>query len=107
MVYPSLTLSLLPIATGLPMAGIHVRHGDKSLDGFRLHSLSEELRILSSSRDCALKDTQLRCFVPADTSVGGLDVAVQRCKRGQASLLRVGDIDVFNASQALSKNNEN
>eukprot|EP01031_Cornospumella_fuschlensis_P037167 gene37167-45110_t len=89
---------------GLPMAGIHVRHGDKSSDGFRLHSLAEELGWLPHSRDCVLKDAQQRCFVPADASVALLDVAVQRCKKGQAPLLRAADLASnsfsFNASQA-------
>lgn len=37
---------------GLPMAGVHVRHGDKKIDSWKEFSLHEELQCLLSSKDC-------------------------------------------------------
>lgn len=48
---------------GLPMAGIHVRHGDKSGDGFHTHSLDEELGLVRNSPDCQLLNSKRDCFV--------------------------------------------
>ena len=45
----------LPSESG-PLAGLHVRHGDKNTDGFKHHSLSAELGHVSKSSEC-LKDT--------------------------------------------------
>ena len=45
----------LPSAPG-PLAGLHVRHGDKNTDGFKHHSLDAELGHISKSSEC-LKDT--------------------------------------------------
>ena len=35
-----------------PVAGLHVRHGDKSSDGFRHHSLSSQKAHISKSNEC-------------------------------------------------------
>ena len=39
-----------------PVAGLHVRHGDKSSDGFKHHSLSSQAAHVAKSNEC-LKDT--------------------------------------------------
>lgn len=50
--------------SGIPMVGIHVRHGDKKFDGFTTHSLSEELSILRASPLCAIQShPQQACFL--------------------------------------------
>ena len=36
-----------------PLAGLHVRHGDKSSDGFKHQSFADELKALSKSPECA------------------------------------------------------
>lgn len=36
------------------IAGLHVRHGDKSIDGWRLHSFENEMAAVRKSRDCLL-----------------------------------------------------
>ncbi len=36
-----------------PLAGLHVRHGDKHNDGFKHHSMESELRALQASPQCA------------------------------------------------------
>jgi hypothetical protein len=37
---------------GSPVAGLHVRHGDKHIDGFKEHSYFEEVSSLQRSPDC-------------------------------------------------------
>lgn len=37
---------------GSPTAGLHVRHGDKSVDGFKDHSFFSELRAMHKSPEC-------------------------------------------------------
>lgn len=37
---------------GFPVAGLHVRHGDKSSDGFRLHSFEAEMVVIRKSPEC-------------------------------------------------------
>lgn len=39
---------------GSLIAGLHVRHGDKSIDGWRLHSFENEMAAVRKSPDCAL-----------------------------------------------------
>lgn len=43
----------------LPTAGLHVRHGDKSSDGFRDHTLSSEIMTIYKSPECIDKVTCL------------------------------------------------
>lgn len=47
---------------GTPLAGMHVRHGDKRSDGFREHSLAEEISMLRHSSDCAIVNSKGQCF---------------------------------------------
>ena len=39
-------------APPVPVAGLHIRHGDKGSDGFKLHSLEAHMRAARLSRDC-------------------------------------------------------
>ena len=39
---------------GSPIAGLHVRHGDKSIDGFIDHSFEAELKAIRKSPECIL-----------------------------------------------------
>ena len=39
---------------GFPVAGLHVRHGDKSSDGFRDHSFEAELQAIKKSPECII-----------------------------------------------------
>lgn len=71
------------------MAGMHVRHGDKHVDGFRDHSLTEEVQIISKSRDCMLKSSCDQCFVYASHTP---ELAVTRAKKLQTVLLTVDQV---------------
>jgi hypothetical protein len=46
-----------------PVAGIHVRHGDKAVDGFHLHSLNAELSAVRKSPECHLQKESRHCKV--------------------------------------------
>lgn len=47
-----------------PMAAVHVRHGDKHVDGFNEHSMSSEMLALQASPDCVVQNAQGLCFYP-------------------------------------------
>ena len=49
------------------IAGLHVRHGDKSIDGWRLHSFENEMAAVRKSRDCLL-DPSITSTSTSDTS---------------------------------------
>eukprot|EP01034_Spumella_vulgaris_P032442 gene32442-40041_t len=55
----------------LPTVGMHVRHGDKSSDGWADHSLSDMMVLAKKSEDCRVKNaavTPLHVFVASDDS---------------------------------------
>lgn len=54
---------------GIPVAGIHVRHGDKHVDGFVEHSMDEELKHVRSSPDCVIQNARGDCFIPVSLNV--------------------------------------
>lgn len=80
---------------GVPMAGMHVRHGDKHNDGFRDHSLGEELSIIARSKDCMVKSQCEQCFVYAQVCP---EVTIHRVHQSQALLLYARDVHGYNAS---------
>ena len=48
-----------------PVAGLHVRHGDKSSDGFRHHSLSSQKAHISKSNECLKESNRSHPGSPA------------------------------------------
>ena len=48
-----------------PVAGLHVRHGDKSSDGFRHHSLSSQKAHISKSNECLKGKQSQSSWLPA------------------------------------------
>lgn len=48
---------------GLPIAGMHVRKGDKHIDGFVTHSFEEELSLVRQSPDCEVMNSRQECFI--------------------------------------------
>lgn len=44
-------------AFAAPIAGMHVRHGDKHSDGFKHHSLEMELRAVQASKQCEARES--------------------------------------------------
>lgn len=84
---------------GLPIAGMHVRHGDKKDDGFRTTTLEEELDILRKSPDCPLLNTARDCFVPLNLSDSHhISVVVNSASQGHTIILKAEDIERFNHS---------
>ena len=87
---------------GLPMAGLHIRHGDKSTDGFREHSLKEALRIVKASGatagnpDCAVANTRGHCFSVLNTSHHSAFVTVHRAVKHRIVVLDARDIERHN-----------
>ena len=54
---------------GAPVAGLHVRHGDKSIDGFKDHSFNSELRAIHKSPECTyIEDNKCMTTVSPPTS---------------------------------------
>ena len=41
----------LGFPTAVPVGGVHVRHGDKRVDGFSFKTLHSELNVIKSSQD--------------------------------------------------------
>jgi hypothetical protein len=83
----------------LPTAGMHVRHGDKHIDGFIEHSLNEELEMVRSSPDCVIRNDQGDCFVSVNISDYHYTATVlSRVIQGHAVLLKLEDISKFNHS---------
>ncbi|RYY82964.1 hypothetical protein EON63_12220 [archaeon] len=52
-----------------PLAAMHVRHGDKHVDGFHEHSMSSEMLAIQSSPDCPVQNSQGLCFYPVLSNV--------------------------------------
>lgn len=56
---------------GSPIAGLHVRHGDKSIDGFMDHSFEAELKAIRKSPECILGPENY-CFtnsIPMESNI--------------------------------------
>lgn len=85
----------LPSESG-PLAGLHVRHGDKNTDGFKHHSLSAELGHVSKSSEC-LKDMNGSSSSSSSVGEGGGDDDYKRCIISD-STGRFAPVPVFVAS---------
>lgn len=81
---------------GMPLAGLHVRHGDKKIDGFKEHSLDEELNFLRKSPDCAVANKNGDCFSKLNTSSHASFVMLHRLAKKHGVVLDVSKIDEFN-----------
>lgn len=57
---------------GSPIAGLHVRHGDKSTDGFMDHSLEAELKAIKKSPECIL-GPQNYCLTNSNPVISDVD----------------------------------
>eukprot|EP01031_Cornospumella_fuschlensis_P000520 gene520-650_t len=47
-----------------PLATMHVRHGDKHVDGFNEQSMKNEMLAFKASPDCSVQNDQGLCFFP-------------------------------------------
>ena len=81
---------------GLPLAGLHVRHGDKRIDGFKEHSMEEELNILRNSPDCSVINAVGDCFSLLNTSAHGSLITLHRLTKKHGIVLDKLMIDQFN-----------
>lgn len=81
---------------GLPLAGLHVRHGDKRTDGFREHSLDEELNFLRHSPDCAVINFAGDCFSTLNISSHGSLVTLHRLAKKHGVVIERTSVDRFN-----------
>lgn len=81
---------------GLPLAGLHVRHGDKKSDGFRDHSLDEELNFLRHSPDCGVINTAGDCFTRLNVSAHSSIVTLHRVQKKHGIVLERSSVDRFN-----------
>lgn len=108
---------------GLPIAGMHVRKGDKHIDGFITHSFEEELGLVRQSPDCEVMNSRQECFIRVflnDTRTVEPLVGFYGSKNGsnhvsphnralfivnsalsrKTVILRLADIDKFNFSSS-------
>jgi hypothetical protein len=81
---------------GLPLAGLHVRHGDKRTDGFREHSLDEELNFLRRSPDCAVINSAGDCFTRLNVTAHSSMVTLHRVAKKHGIVLDRSSVDRFN-----------
>lgn len=47
----------------VPVAGLHIRHGDKKDDNWQLYSLSDALALVEKSNECQVKNKDNVCFI--------------------------------------------
>lgn len=85
---------------GLPLAGLHVRHGDKRTDGFKEHSLDEELNFLHKSPDCALVNAAKDCFSKLNTSSHSSIVTLHRLSKKHGIVMDAASIEQYNKTSA-------
>lgn len=81
---------------GMPLAGLHVRHGDKKIDGFKEHSLDEELTFLRKSPDCTVANKNGDCFSKLNTTSHASFVLLHRLAKKHGVVVDVGRIDEYN-----------
>ena len=65
-----------------PLAGVHVRHGDKSSDGFKHHSLEAEIAAVHKSPECIMnekiKNVDLKtCWIQTNSSTHVNDFSIK------------------------------
>lgn len=85
---------------GLPLAGLHVRHGDKRTDGFKEHSMEEELNFLRRSPDCAIMNIAKDCFAKLNTSSHASIVTLHRLSKKHGIVIPAGSVDLYNRTSA-------
>ena len=81
---------------GLPLAGLHVRHGDKRTDGFREHSMEEELNFIRQSPDCSVVNSAGDCFKLLNISTHASIVTLHRLTKKHGIVIDKAAIDKFN-----------
>jgi hypothetical protein len=85
---------------GLPLGGLHVRHGDKHSDGFKDHSLEEELSFVRRSPDCFVQNSRGECFARVNTSSFSSIVVLHRLAKKHGIIINVHDIEAFNRTSS-------
>lgn len=92
---------------GLTMAGMHVRHGDKHVDGFRDRSLAEGMDAVRRSSDCHAMNSAGDCFYYVDPSDRAVLSAVARAvNKHQTVILDKSSIAKFNSSAVATTHHE-
>jgi hypothetical protein len=87
---------------GLPIAGLHVRHGDKHNDGFHEYSLGEELSSIRKSLHCPIQNVHKACFVKVNFSDSSSSLWLGIVMRGLSIVLPLEKIDQYNASLGVN-----
>lgn len=82
---------------GLPTIGMHVRHGDKAIDGFRLHSLTEEMNAVFRSPDCYIRNKHNNCFYKIEITYQNFHRIVKKSHH-PLTILNSSHIDEYNAT---------
>lgn len=77
---------------GSPVVGMHVRHGDKFVDGFAAHSMEEELNAVSKSPECYKRNFHGDCFYRLDFTES---VTIDRTLKRHAMVMNISDIEHF------------
>jgi hypothetical protein len=99
----------------LPVAGIHIRHGDKKDDNWHLHSLQEAKLLLLQSSDCQIQNLQQDCFLYIDfypqlqkTAMNSEQISsyqhqvyqwVKQSIRGLTTILPLNDVNNYKRGQ--------
>jgi hypothetical protein len=88
---------------GTPVAGLHVRHGDKSIDGFKDHSFNAELRAIHKSSECAyIEDDKCMLTFGSPTSATSPNVSTGA---GNSAPIHIfvssDDANVLNAARKM------
>jgi hypothetical protein len=76
---------------GLPMAGVHVRHGDKKIDSWREFSLQEELHCLTTSKDCH-HSVNNSCFYAFNLTNYYSNILLLKALHNQTMILKESDL---------------
>lgn len=91
---------------GLPLAGLHVRHGDKKIDGFKEHSMDEELSFLRKSPDCGVKNTAGECFSVLNTTAHSSLVVLHRLAKKHGIVIDMSNVERYNRTCAAGNAGE-
>jgi hypothetical protein len=97
----------------VPVAGLHIRHGDKKDDNWQLHSLSDALALVQKSKECQVKNKDNICFLTIDfyPSVDIYDNSqrvynwLKQALRGYTTILQLTSVDSYqrgSKSQTIS-----
>lgn len=84
---------------GTRLAGIHVRHGDKKDDGFKEHSLREEVGKLRRSSDCYVRNSKGNCFYLLNISDANHAFGtIHRAEKQHGIIIERKNMELYNAS---------